>query len=457
MVIVEGKTEMIRIFNHYVSITVLLVLLGDALFASLAVVFLFFFSHPVTAEGALFAHGLAVGIVWVVLSAFLFFQAGLYDTLKFEDGRTNLIRILSAFVILGGIGFVIMISFPAFRMGWKESLLLTGITFMGIISWRRLVVLRLPSLGWKRRTLILGTFQIAKIFEELNKFRHDIRIHAVIDAQKLKDFDLVQYAVDHKIHSIVISMKDRRGTLPIHNILACKMHGIDVMEWATFYEKNTNKIDIMNINPSNLILGDGFQKNRVTVVIKGIMDRVLSLLGLILFLPAGLLISLLISLESPGPVFYSQERVGLNGRPFRILKFRSMVADAEKGLTPQWASQNDPRITRMGAFLRKTRLDEVPQLINILKGEMSFVGPRPERPFFVAELEKVIPFYALRHVTKPGLSGWAQIRYRYGATVDDAVKKLEYDLYYIKNLSIFLDLMIFMETIQVILFGKGSR
>ena len=448
---------MIRIFNHYVSITVLLVLLGDALFASLAVVFLFFFSHPVSSEGALFAHGLAVGIVWVVLSAFLFFQAGLYDTLKFEDGRTNLIRIFSAFVILGGIGFLIMVSFPAFRMGWKESLLLTGLTFIGIISWRRLVVLRLPSLGWKRRTLILGTFQIAKIFEELNKFRHDIRIHAVIDAQKLKDFDLVRYAVDHKIHSIVISLKDRRGTLPIHNILACKMHGIDVMEWGTFYEKNTNKIDIMNINPSHLILGDGFQKNRITVVIKGIMDRVLSLLGLLLFLPAGLLIGLLISLESPGPVFYSQERVGLNGRPFRILKFRSMVADAEKGLTPQWASQNDPRITRMGAFLRKTRLDEVPQLINILRGEMSFVGPRPERPFFVAELEKVIPFYALRHVTKPGLSGWAQIRYRYGATVDDAVKKLEYDLYYIKNLSIFLDLMIFMETIQVILFGKGSR
>ena len=453
----EGKTEMIRIFNHYVSITVLLVLLGDALFASLAVVFLFFFSHPVTAEGALFAHGLAVGTVWVVLSAFLFFQAGLYDTLNFEDGRTNLIRILSAFVILGGVGFLVMIFFPAFRMGWKESLLLTGLTFMGIISWRRLVVIRLPALGWKRRTLILGTFQIAKIFEELNKFRHDIRIHGVIDAQKLKDFDLVQYAVDHKIHSIVISLKDRRGTLPIHNILACKMHGIDVMEWATFYEKNTNKIDIMNINPSHLILGDGFQKNRITVVVKGIMDRVLSFLGLLLFLPAGLLIGLLIRLESPGPVFYSQERVGLNGRPFRILKFRSMVADAEKGLTPQWASENDPRITRMGAFLRKTRLDEVPQLINILRGEMSFVGPRPERPFFVAELEKVIPFYSLRHVTKPGLSGWAQIRYRYGATVDDAVKKLEYDLYYIKNLSIFLDLMIFMETIQVILFGKGSR
>ena len=180
-------------------------------------------------------------------------------------------------------------------------------------------------------------------------------------------------------------------------------------------------------------------------------------MGLIVFLPFGLIISLLIKLESPGPVFYTQERVGRNGKPFKIIKFRSMVSDAEKDTTPQWAQKNDPRITRLGRFLREIRLDEVPQLINILKGEISFVGPRPERPYFVAELEKSIPFYSQRHVTKPGLSGWAQIRYRYGATVDDAIKKLEYDLYYIKNLSIFLDLMILLETIQVVLFRRGSR
>lgn len=452
---------MIRIFNHYVSITVLAVLLGDAFFATAAVLLLFSIGQGgagwMNSPTGLLDRSLFLALVWVVLSAFLFFQAGLYDTMNFESERGNLIRILSAFVILSGLGWFVMVAFPQFRMGLKEAILLPALTFLGITGWRMFVVSKLPVMGWKRRTLILGTFQISKIFEELNKFRHNIRIHGVIDAQKLKEFDLVQYALENKIHSIVISMKDRRGTLPIHNILECKMHGIDVMEWATFYEKNTNKIDIMNINPSHLILGDGFQKNRVTVVVKGIMDRVLSFLGLLCFLPFGLLIAILIRIESRGPVLYSQERVGLNGRPFRILKFRSMVADAEKGLSPQWAAQNDPRITRIGAFLRKTRLDEVPQLINILKGEMSFVGPRPERPFFVAELEKVIPFYSLRHITKPGLSGWAQIRYRYGATVEDAVKKLEYDLYYIKNLSIFLDLMIFMETIQVILFGKGSR
>ncbi|MHB8422758.1 MAG: TIGR03013 family XrtA/PEP-CTERM system glycosyltransferase [Leptospirales bacterium] len=448
---------MIRVFNHYISITVLLVLLGDAIFASLSVFFLFLFGYAGFSERPFLEQGVVVGTGWVILSSFLFFQAGLYDTLNFKNDQTSFIRILSAFIFLGGIGFIIMVALPQFRMGWKEALLLTIITFMGVIGWRHFVVSKLPGLGWKRRTLILGTFQISRIFEELNKFRSNIRIHGVVDSQKLKEFDLVQYALEHKIHSIVISLKDRRGTLPIHNILACKMHGIDVMEWATFYERNTNKIDIMNINPSHLILGDGFQKNRTTVIIKGIMDRVLAFVGLIVFLPLALLVGALIKMESSGPVLYSQERVGLNGRSFHILKFRSMVADAEKGLSPQWASKNDPRITRVGAFLRKTRLDEVPQLINILKGEMSFVGPRPERPFFVAELEKTIPFYSLRHVTKPGLSGWAQIRYRYGATVEDAVKKLEYDLYYIKNVSIFLDLMIFMETIQVVLFGKGSR
>ena len=187
------------------------------------------------------------------------------------------------------------------------------------------------------------------------------------------------------------------------------------------------------------------------------MDLILALFGLIVFLPAGLLIALLIKLESPGPVLYTQERVGLHGKKFRIMKFRSMKADAEIGVAPKWASENDPRITRIGQILRKTRLDEVPQLINILKGEMSFVGPRPERPYFVAELEQSIPFYSQRHVVKPGLSGWAQIRYRYGATLEDAIKKLEYDLYYIKNLSIFLDLMILLETVQVVLFRRGSR
>ncbi len=446
---------MIRFFNHYISIGVLAVLVGDMTFAALAMGVLVLLSGPFP---VIFPpHPYATGIVWSLALAFLFFQGGLYDAASFEVDRRNMIRLLSAFVLLGGLGILVLKAVPAIRLGWRGELALTGLTLSLVAFWRWVLVLRLPIHEWKRSTLILGTGQISRIFEELNRYRHNIRIQAVVDAQKIKEMNLARYAMENKIHSIVISLKDRRGTLPIHEILECKMNGIEVMEWPTFYEKNMNKIDIMNVNPSHLVLGDGFQRNRVTVVVKGVMDRVLALLGLLTFAPVGTLIALAIRLNSPGPVFYSQERVGLNGKTFRILKFRSMVTDAEKNRAPQWASEQDPRITKVGRFLRKTRLDEVPQLINILKGEMSFIGPRPERPYFVEELEKCIPFYGLRHVTKPGLSGWAQIRYRYGATVEDAVKKLEYDLYYIKNLSIFLDLMIFMETIQVILFGKGSR
>ncbi len=446
---------MIRVFNHYISIGVLAVLLGDVAFSALALggVWLLGGRYPGLGPD----HPVGTGIFWILSLAFFFFQGGLYDPVSFEVERRNAIRLLSAFVLLGGFGALAMRAVPAIRMSWQGSLVLSLATLALVAAWRWLLVRRLPVHEWKRSTLILGTGQISRIFEELNRFRHNIRIQAVVDAKRLKEINLARYALDHKIHSIVISLKDRRGTLPIHEILECKMNGIEVMEWPTFYEKNMNKIDIMNVNPSHLVLGDGFQRNRLTVVVKGIMDRVLALIGLVLFAPFGALIALAIKANSPGPVLYSQERVGLNGKSFRIYKFRSMVVDAEKNAAPQWASEQDPRITRVGRFLRKTRLDEVPQLINILKGEMSFIGPRPERPYFVGELEKCIPFYGLRHVTKPGLSGWAQIRYRYGATVEDAVKKLEYDLYYIKNLSIFLDLMIFMETIQVILFGKGSR
>ncbi len=446
---------MIRFFNHYISIGVLAVLVGDLAFAALAMGGLVFLAGPFPVLSP--PHPVPTGIVWSLSMAFLFFQGGLYDAASFEVDRRNMIRLLSAFVLLGGLGILVLKAVPAVRLGWRGELALTGLTLSLVAFWRWALVLRLPIHEWKRSTLILGTGQISRIFEELNRYRHNIRIQAVVDAQRLKEMDLARYALENKIHSIVISLKDRRGTLPIHEILECKMNGIEVMEWPTFYEKNMNKIDIMNVNPSHLVLGDGFQRNRVTVVVKGVMDRVLALLGIVAFAPIGAVIALAIRLNSPGPVFYSQERVGLNGKTFRILKFRSMVTDAEKNRAPQWASEQDPRITKVGRFLRKTRLDEVPQLINILKGEMSFIGPRPERPYFVEELEKCIPFYGLRHVTKPGLSGWAQIRYRYGATVEDAVKKLEYDLYYIKNLSIFLDLMIFMETIQVILFGKGSR
>jgi sugar transferase (PEP-CTERM system associated) len=233
------------------------------------------------------------------------------------------------------------------------------------------------------------------------------------------------------------------------------MRGIQVEDWPTFYEKETGKILVTDLRPSWLIFSDGFVKTSRTEIIKRLLDLGLSLVGLVLALPIMAAVAFIIKLESRGSVLFRQARLGQNGRVFILNKFRSMREDAEKDTGPVWAQDRDPRITRVGSFLRRTRLDELPQLFNVLLGDMSFIGPRPERPEFVYALQKQIPFYMERLSVKPGITGWAQVRYRYGATVEDAIEKLQYDLYYIKNLSLFLDLVILIATIQVVLFARG--
>jgi len=253
-----------------------------------------------------------------------------------------------------------------------------------------------------------------------------------------------------------VSMSDRRGRMPIRELLQAKMSGVRVEDAATMYERLTGKILIDDIKPSWLIFSDGFRASRATRAIKRVVDLALAAAGIALASPLILLTALGVRLESAGPVLYRQERVGENGRIFTLFKFRSMRADAEKG-TPVWAKENDDRVTRVGRFIRLTRLDELPQLWNVLRGDMSFVGPRPERPFFVEQLAAVIPFYMERHAVKPGVTGWAQVKYRYGSSVQDAMEKLRYDLYYIKHLSIIFDLTIVMDTVKVIILGKGAK
>jgi sugar transferase (PEP-CTERM system associated) len=223
------------------------------------------------------------------------------------------------------------------------------------------------------------------------------------------------------------------------------------------YEEYTGKIAVENLRPSWLIFSSGFRKTKVLLAAKRTLDIAGALVGLIIGLPIMLLVAVLVRLSSPGPVLYQQERVGLNGRVFRIRKFRSMCADAEAKTGAVWSTANDPRVTRVGRFLRLTRLDELPQLWNVLRGDMSIVGPRPERPEFVSDLTEQIPFYGQRHVVKPGLTGWAQVRYTYGASVEDTIQKLQYDLYYIKNLSIALDLVIVIETLKIVILRRGAR
>jgi sugar transferase (PEP-CTERM system associated) len=269
--------------------------------------------------------------------------------------------------------------------------------------------------------------------------------------------DLLATALQARADLIVVALSERRGQFPFSDVLRCKLHNIQIMDAPSIYERVQGKLMLETITPSWLIFSDGFHRTNLFTFWKRSVDIVLSVIGLSLTLPFFPLIALAIKLDSKGPVFFRQLRVGNREKGFMLYKLRSMRQDAEVGSGAVWAEKNDPRVTSFGTFLRNSRLDEIPQLFNVLKGEMSFIGPRPERPEFVEKLKEVIPYYLKRHSIKPGLTGWAQVRYPYGASVEDAVEKLRYDLYYIKNISSFLDTLIFFETIKVILFGRGVR
>jgi len=258
------------------------------------------------------------------------------------------------------------------------------------------------------------------------------------------------------VDRIIVALDERRGKFPLEQLLSCRLKGVPVEDGIAFTDQLAGKLSVENLHPSFLIFSDGFKSSEIFKRVKRGIDILASLVALTLFFPINLLISLAIRLDSKGPIFYEQERVGEDEKIFRLLKFRSMCVDAETGV-PVWASVDDPRITRVGRVIRKLRFDEIPQMINVLKGEMSFVGPRPERPFFVKDLENEVPYYSQRHVIKPGITGWAQIMYRYGASKEDALQKLKYDLYYIKHMSIVLDLTIIFETVKIVLLGKGAR
>jgi len=254
-----------------------------------------------------------------------------------------------------------------------------------------------------------------------------------------------------------VALDEKRGVMPYTELLNCKVRGISIIDGESFYERITGKLLVEKINPSWLIFSDGFVKTPVSKFIKRVVGFVLSALMFLCLSPLLILVSIVIRLDSRGPILFSQERVGENGEIFTIYKFRSMRTDAETISGPVWAEEDDPRITRVGKIIRKLRIDELPQLWNVLKGDMSFVGPRPERPYFVEKLKQKVPYYNQRFAVKPGVTGWAQIKYPYGATENDALEKLKYDLYYIKNMSLIMDLMVIFQTVKTVLLGKGSR
>ena len=261
-----------------------------------------------------------------------------------------------------------------------------------------------------------------------------------------------------RVHEVIVALREQRGgSVPLSELLACRLQGVRVTDLSGFFERMTGEVPVDALKASWLIYGEGFRQGLARRLVKRLFDVLAATLLLLVGIPVMVVTAIAISLESAGPVLFFQERVGLGGRVFRVIKFRSMRINAEEDGTPRWASSNDSRVTRVGRIIRRMRIDELPQIFNVLKGEMSFVGPRPERPYFVARLIGQIPFYGARHTLKPGLTGWAQVRCSYGASIEEAAKKLQYDLYYVKNHTLLLDLAILLRTIKVVLSGKGAH
>jgi sugar transferase (PEP-CTERM system associated) len=344
--------------------------------------------------------------------------------------------------------------------------------FTGLIIVRHLIVPPIVRTLLPRRVLVLGTGPEARMVEaslatadppgvELVGFYalEKVEQTTVSPSRVVARIGLLEDTVKRlRVNEIIVAVRQQRGgVLPLRSLLECRLNGVQVTDLARFFERVHGHVPIELLKASWLIYGNGFRQTWIRSLVKRVFDLVVATTLLVLTLPIMAITALLIAIESGAPVIYRQDRVGHHGKPFAVLKFRSMRMDAEKDGQPEWAAMDDARVTALGRFLRHSRIDELPQLINVLKGEMSFVGPRPERPVFVKLLTEQIPFYAVRHSVKPGITGWAQVRYSYGATVEQSLKKLEYDLYYVKNHTLFLDLLILLETVRVVLLGEGAR
>jgi sugar transferase (PEP-CTERM system associated) len=373
-----------------------------------------------------------------------------------------------AAVALAALFFVV----PALEAGRGVFLLFIALAWSGLLAWRLLLAWAWGTLGaFGDRVLILGTGVAAqKVAREMLKrapigysvvgflTEHEGEVgRTIVNPSVLGTLgDLPRLAESQAATLIVVAQEDRRKRLPMDLLLRCRMAGVRVVEAASLFENLSGRIPLRDLRPSWLIFSGGLHKPRVLASVKRAGEAVLAALLLVATAPIAALTALVVRLSSHGPVLYRQTRVGLAGKTFELLKWRTMRADAEKASGPVWATgENDPRVTPLGRFLRKTRLDELPQLWNVLRGDMSFVGPRPERPHFVARLREVIPFYDERHSVRPGITGWAQVKFPYGSTLEDAEEKLEYDLYYVKHMSLLLDFAIVLETAKVMALGRG--
>jgi sugar transferase (PEP-CTERM system associated) len=400
--------------------------------------------------------------------------ADLYELRTISGPRDLLVRLFQALGAASLTLAVVYFWYPDWVIGRGVFVISALLAISLVVGWRLVFTWLTKRVAPRERLLLVGTSAAAvDLARELFERRQELGVEIVgfvdpdptrVGAPVLNPGvvgtidDIPSLVPGLAVDRVVVSLSDARGKLPMDRLLDIRLRsGVTFDYLASVYEEYTGKIAVENLRPSWLIFSAGFRKTRVLLAVKRAFDLTLAAAGVVIAWPVMLLVALAVKATSRGPVLYHQERVGLNGATFMVHKFRTMQHDAEASTGPVWSVPNDARVTPIGAFLRRARLDELPQLWNVLCGEMSFVGPRPERPSFVEQLTASIPFYGQRHVVKPGLTGWAQVRYTYGASVEDAIEKLQYDLYYIKNLSMALDLVIVLDTIKTVVLRRGAR
>jgi sugar transferase (PEP-CTERM system associated) len=465
---------MLRFFKQYYPIRNIFFVVGEGVFIFVSVLTAFYIIH--STESIILERWLLVKIFLITsVCQLCLYYNDLYD-LKIADSLIELgIRLLQALGFAAIFLALIYIIFPRTIIGTGTFIVSICFVVLLIVSWRLSYKIILNRGMFNQNILLLGSSDLVrKIKMEISE-RKDCGYTLALElsepdnhnrSRELKNPDqlvgkhfegLADVVKALGIKKIIAGFKEKRNSFPTEELLKCRVAGIEVIEGNSFYEMLTGKLTVEQLNPSWLIFSGGFEKTRIRRLLKRSTDLILSFGMLICIGPLILLVAILIKIDSRGGVIFSQERVGEKRKIYKVHKFRSMVADAEKISGPVWATDNDERVTRVGRLIRMIRIDEIPQLWNVFKGEMSFVGPRPEREFFVKDLEKQIPYYGQRFAVKPGITGWAQVNYGYGATVEDAIEKLNYEMFYIKNMSFWMDLVIVLRTIKIVLFGRGAR
>jgi sugar transferase (PEP-CTERM system associated) len=463
-----------RIFRLYLKVPiVLLALIEGSLFVYAPYLAAALRFGPSAADRATpTGNLLPTALLFAFFAVMALFAMGLYTIRQRSGTAGTVLRVVAGLLVAAALSALVYYVVPNLAIG-RGMLALT--TFISVASSMvaRLLFERIVDQDlFKRRVLVYGAGIRAASLLDLRR-RADQRgfrivgfiategdeLRAPPDRLLDRPDDLYAWIAANPIDEIVVAMDDRRRGFPMHEFLECRLAGIEILELPTFLERETGKVRLDVLNPSWIIFGDGFRASVIQRTVERAVDVGVSLALLVLAAPAILLTALAIKFEEglDAPVLYRQRRVGQQGVQFDVLKFRSMRVDAEPQGQAIWAAKDDPRITRVGAFMRKSRIDELPQLVNVLRGDMSFVGPRPERPEFVHKLEHTIPYYRERHSVKPGITGWAQLCYPYGSSEKDALEKLQYDLYYVKNRSLLFDLAILVQTVEVVLWGKGAR